>query len=82
MSSRACPDWPELMEIAPDLQFRHYSLREAQLPAEAFVKLEGVDLDAVALCCDLESHVYNPAHTEPRVADALEGTYWIKLRGA
>jgi hypothetical protein len=70
------------MEIAPDLQFRHYTLREAQLPAEAFVKLEGVDLDAVALCCDLGAHVYNPAHTETRVAEALEGTYWIRLRGA
>ncbi|HZT91829.1 MAG TPA: hypothetical protein VFA05_07315 [Gaiellaceae bacterium] len=80
MSSRACPDWPVLMEIAPDLQFRHYTLREAQLPAEAFVKLEGIDLDAVAVCADLDAHVFNPAHTDGRVADALRGTYWIRLR--
>ena len=26
VSTRACPDWPQLMEIAPDLQFRHYTL--------------------------------------------------------
>ena len=37
MSYRSCPDWPELMEIAPDLQFKHYSVREAQLPAEALM---------------------------------------------
>ena len=59
MSYRACPDWPQLMEIAPDLQFRHYTLREVQLPTDAFVRLEGVDLDAVAICCDLEAHVFN-----------------------
>ncbi len=34
MSYRTCPDWPELMEIAPDLQFKHYTVREAQLPGE------------------------------------------------
>jgi hypothetical protein len=67
------------MEIAPDLQFRHYTLREAQLPAEAFVKLDGIDLDEVALCADLDAHVFNTAHTDPRVASALDGTYWIPL---
>jgi hypothetical protein len=81
VSSRTCPDWPALMEVAPDLQFMHYTLREAQLPAEAFVKLEGVDLDAVAICADLDAHVYNPEHTDPRVAEALDGTYWIQLKG-
>ena len=33
MSSRTCPDWPELTEIAPDLQFKHYTVAEARLPA-------------------------------------------------
>ena len=82
MSYRACPDWPQLMEIAPDLQFRHYTLREVQLPTDAFVRLEGVDLDTVAICCDLESHVYNPAHTERAVVDALAGTYWTDVHEA
>ena len=36
MSSRTCPDWPQLMEIAPELQFKHYTVREAQLPADAW----------------------------------------------
>src|SRR5205085_1687677 len=34
MSSRTCPDWPALMELAPDLQFKHYTVAEAHLPAE------------------------------------------------
>jgi hypothetical protein len=79
VSSRACPDWPDLLEIAPDLQFMHYTLREAQLPTDAFVKLEGVDLDSVSICCDLGAHVYNPTHTEPSVMDALAGTHWTNV---
>ena len=35
MSSRTCPDWPRLMELAPELQFKHYTLAEAKLPSEA-----------------------------------------------
>ena len=31
MSARTCPDWPDLMELAPDLQFMHYTVAEAQL---------------------------------------------------
>ena len=29
MSSRTCPDWPMLMEVAPELQFMHYTVAEA-----------------------------------------------------
>jgi len=35
MTARTCPDWPQLMELAPDLQFKHYSVAEARLPADA-----------------------------------------------
>ena len=79
MSARACPDWPSLMEIAPDLQFRHVTLAEAHLPVDAFVQLEGVAGDAVVLCCDLDAHVFNPAHTDPRVVAALAGTHWLDV---
>ena len=82
MSYRACPDWPQLMEVAPDLQFRHYTLREVQLPTDAFVQLGGLDLDAVAICCDREAHVFNPAHTEPAVVAALRHTYWTDVAEA
>jgi hypothetical protein len=67
------------MEIAPDLQFGHYTLREVRLPTDAFVQLEGVDMDTVAICCDLDAHVYNPGHTEPAVAAALERTHWTNV---
>jgi hypothetical protein len=68
------------MELAPELQFKHYTLREAQLPADALVIVEGVDHDEVALCCDLESHVFNAEHTDPRVAEALLASHWFDLR--
>jgi hypothetical protein len=80
MSARACPDWPALMEIAPDLQFRHVTLGEARLPVDAFVQLGGIGSDEVVLCCDLDAHVFNPDHTDARVAEALGGTPWIDVR--
>ena len=80
MSSRACPDWPSLMEIAPDLQFRHYTVSEVHLPVDAFVQLEGMAADEIVICCDRDAHVFNPAHTHPRVVEALRGTHWIDVR--
>lgn len=79
MSSRTCPDWPRLMEIAPDLQFKHYTVAEAHLPADALVTLPDVPLDAVAICCDLAHHVYYAQHTDPKVAAALGETHWFEL---
>jgi hypothetical protein len=79
MSSRTCPDWPELMELEPDLQFKHYTVAEAHLPPEAFVHAKGVGPETVAICCDLEHHVYNLAHTEPDVAAGLRDTHWYEL---
>jgi hypothetical protein len=79
MSARTCPDWPQLMELAPDLQFKHYSVLEARLPAEALVTLNEDSLDGIEICCDLEHNVYNAAHTDPRVDAALRGTHWYEL---
>ena len=82
MSSRSCPDWPELMEFAPELQFKHYTLREAHqhLPADALVQIDMSSADEEAICCDLDNHVFNPAHTEQHVADALRASHWFDLR--
>jgi hypothetical protein len=80
MSSRTCPDWPTLMELAPDLQFKHYSVAEAQLPVEALRKLGQITLSEVAICCDLEHHVFHAAHTEPRITEALAETHWYEVR--
>jgi hypothetical protein len=68
------------MEIAPDLHFRHCTLGEVQLPHDAFVRIDGITLATVAVCCDLESHVYYAEHTDPRVVAALQRTHWIDLR--
>ncbi len=66
MSSRSCPDWPQLMELAPELQFKHYTVREAQLPGDALVGIEAIDLDAVAICCDLAATSSTPSTPSPR----------------
>jgi hypothetical protein len=79
MSSRTCPDWPELTEIAPDLQFKHYTVAEARLPAESLVDLDNFPLEAVAICCDLDKNVFYAGHTDPRVAEALRATHWYEV---
>ena len=82
MTTRSCPDWPSLMEIAPELQFKHYTLREAQnqLPTDVLVQLDVVASDDEAICCDLENHVFNADHTEVHVAEALRASHWFDLR--
>jgi hypothetical protein len=80
MSARTCPDWPELMELDPDLQFKHYTVAEAQLPAESLSRISHVSLGEVEICCDLEHHVFNPGHTDLDVAEALRGTHWFDVR--
>ena len=80
MSSRTCPDWPELMEIAPELQFKHYTVAEAKLPADALMHVPDVSLSEVAICCDLERHVFWAEHTEPKVAEALRSSHWFEVR--
>jgi hypothetical protein len=68
------------MELAPDLQFKHYTVAEARLPAEALMTLPDVPLGAIAICCDLERHVFYAQHTEPKVAAALRETHWYELQ--
>jgi hypothetical protein len=80
VSSRTCPDWPALLEVAPDLQFKHYTVAEARLPADVLANVEHVSLDDVAICCDLDRHVFNPEHTDPAVAEALRDSHWFDLR--
>jgi hypothetical protein len=80
VSSRTCPDWPELMEIAPELQFKHYTVAEARLPADALMHVPEILLSEVAICCDLERHVFWVEHTEPKVAEALRSSHWFEVR--
>jgi hypothetical protein len=80
MSSRTCPDWPELMEIAPELQFKHYTVAELQLPAEVVMKLSDVALSDVAICCDIDHHVFYATHTAEALGEALKGSHWFEVR--
>jgi len=68
------------MEIAADLQFKHYTVAEAQLPVDVLTTIDHVSLGDVAICCDLEHHVYYAEHTEPQVAEALRATHWVEVR--
>ncbi len=80
MSSRTCPDWPDLMELAPELQFKHYTVAEAQLPADALMLVTDTSLADVAICADLDKNVFNAAHTDERVAEALRQSHWYEIR--
>jgi hypothetical protein len=81
MSYKTCPDWPELMEIAPDLQFKHLTARDAQLPFEIVSRLPSDrSLDELEVCADVEHHVVFARHTDPAVVAALEGTHWFEVR--
>jgi hypothetical protein len=68
------------MELAPDLQFKHYTVAEAQLPADALAHISHVSLGEVEICCDLEHHVVNAEHTDREVCEALRASHWYDLR--
>jgi hypothetical protein len=67
------------MELAPELQFKHFAVRELELPAEVLVAIGDVSQDEVNLCCDPDRHVYNPGHTDPRIVEALATSHWFAL---
>lgn len=69
-----------LLDIAPDLHMKHFTVAEARLPSEVLVALRDVPLETVAICADVEHHVFNADHTDPQVADALRRTHWFDLR--
>ena len=80
MSARTCPDWPRLMEVAPDLQFKHYTVAEAHLPADALARVDHLSLETVEICCDLDHNVFYDEHTDGQVAEALRESHWYDLR--
>jgi hypothetical protein len=68
------------MEIAPELQFKHYTVAEARLPADVLMHVPQMLLSEVAICCDLEHHVFYAGHTEEQVAEALRASHWFEVR--
>ena len=79
MAMRSCPDWPELLDRAPDLHFKHYTADELQLPHDIVLALGDVRLASLEVCADTTRNVFNPAHTDPRVGDALRASFWTDL---
>jgi hypothetical protein len=79
VSSRTCPDWPELMELAPELQFKHFTVRELGLSADALMALGEVNPDEVSVCADPDKHVYYAPHTDPQVVEGLKQSHWFDL---
>jgi hypothetical protein len=67
------------MELAPELQFKHYTVAEAQLPADALMNIPAVPLSDVAICCDLDHNVFYAGHTDDRVGDALRQSHWFEV---
>ena len=81
VSARACPDWPSLMEVAPDLQFRHYTLAEAHLPVDAFVQLEGIaGRRDRSLLRSRRARLQSGAHRSRASPKRCKGTHWIDVR--
>jgi hypothetical protein len=80
MTTRACPDWPDLMELAPDLHFKHFTVAEAQLPGEVLMQIPQTRLGEIEICCDPEQHVFNPKHTDPHVSEALRCSHWYDVQ--
>jgi hypothetical protein len=78
-ATRSCPDWPEFLEQAPDLHFKHYTVAEAELPGEVLTSLPELPRDEPILCADLDHNVFNPAHTDERLGKALKDTYWYDV---
>jgi hypothetical protein len=67
------------MELAPELQFKHYTVRELELPSDVLVAIGDVAQDEVSVCADAEKHVFYAPHTEPQVVEALRGSHWFDL---
>jgi hypothetical protein len=67
------------MELAPELQFKHYTVAEVQLPADAVMHLREVTLSAIAICADLDHNVFYAAHTEERLSAALKQSHWFEV---
>jgi hypothetical protein len=58
----------------------HYTAAEAQLPADALMKIPGVPLSDLSLCADLDHNVFYAVHTDEQVAEALRQSHWFEVR--
>jgi hypothetical protein len=68
------------MEVAPELQFKHYTVAEAKLPADVLMLITDVSLSDVEFCCDLDRNVFYAEHTPEKLAEALSASHWFEIR--
>ena len=66
------------MEIAPELQFKHYTVAEAKLPADALMLITDMSLSDVEICCDLDRNVFYGEHTPRAGREALRASHWFE----
>lgn len=79
MAVRSCPDWPDLLDRAPDLQFKHYTADELQLPHDVVVALGPVRLADLEVCADTGHNVFHATHTDQRLVEPLRASFWSEL---
>ena len=46
----------------------------------ALMHVAEISLSEVAICCDLDRHVFYAGHTDERVAEALRASHWFEVR--
>jgi hypothetical protein len=44
------------------------------------MKVPDVALSDVAICCDLDRHVFYAGHTDANLGEALKGSHWFEVR--
>jgi hypothetical protein len=44
------------------------------------MRIPEVPLSDVAICCDLDRHVFYAEHTDEKVAEALRESHWFEVR--
>ena len=80
MSYKTCPDWPALMELAPDLQFKHMTVRDAQLPFDVVARIPDESRSTRSRSAATSSTTSSTPRTpHPDVVSALEGTHWFEV---
>ena len=70
------------MELDPDLQFKHYTVAEAQLPADALARISHVSLGRGRDLLRPRPPRLQPRPHRSEVAEALRGSHWFDARAS
>ena len=78
MSYKTCPDWPELMELAPDLQFKHITVADAQLPFDVLSRSR-TSRSARSRSAATSTITSSTRPTPIRGRGGARGTHWFEV---